>query len=220
MPLVATLAGKRVVSIDLSHDEWDSLKKRYRAGEPPLVSCGQPGSARVSSRGLKFFAHKKRADCDMHEGGETAEHLELKSLLVKAAKAAGWEAELEVPSPQRDWIADVMATKGERRSAGSPWRCNGRAKATRTSFAARNATRRTGSNASGSWRRRTPTTQGPFPPTPSGEPPAHGTFPRVRRWTATAGPSYPSRTQSCTSSEGTTASTVNPTSRRIPWTLP
>lgn len=117
MPLVATLAGERVVSVDLTQDEWDSLKKRYRAGEPLLMSCGQPGSARVSSRGLKFFAHKKGADCDMHEGGETAEHLELKSLLVKAAKAAGWEAELEVPSPQRDWIADVMVTKGERRIA-------------------------------------------------------------------------------------------------------
>lgn len=50
MPLVATLAGERVVSIDLTPDEWDSLKNRYRAGEPLLMSCGQPGSARVSSR--------------------------------------------------------------------------------------------------------------------------------------------------------------------------
>jgi hypothetical protein len=45
MPLVATLAGERVVSIDLNDDEWGSLKKRYRAGEPLLMSCGQPGSA-------------------------------------------------------------------------------------------------------------------------------------------------------------------------------
>jgi hypothetical protein len=71
----------------------------------------------VSSLGLKFFAHKKGADCDMHEGGETAEHLELKSLLVKAARAVGWEAELEVPSKNRGWIADVMASNGERRIA-------------------------------------------------------------------------------------------------------
>ena len=115
--MVATLAGERVVSIELNDDEWESLKKRYRAGEPLLMSCGQPGSARVSSLGLKFFAHKKSANCDMHEGRETAEHLELKSLLVEAARTAGWFAELEVPSRQRDWIADVMATKGDRRIA-------------------------------------------------------------------------------------------------------
>lgn len=65
--------------MDLTQEEWYSLKKRYSAGEPLLMSCRQQGSARVSSRGLKFFAHKKGADSDMHEGGETAEHLELKA---------------------------------------------------------------------------------------------------------------------------------------------
>lgn len=117
MPLVATLAGERVVSTELDSDEWESLKKRYRAGEPLLMSCGQPGKASVSPLGLKFFAHKTGAKCGLHESGETPEHLELKSLLVDAARAVGWEAELERPSERRDWIADVMVTKGERRIA-------------------------------------------------------------------------------------------------------
>lgn len=117
MPLVATLAGERVVSTELDNDEWESLKKRYRAGEPLLMSCGQPGKASVSKLGLKFFAHKTGVECGMHEGGETPEHLELKSLLADAARAAGWEAVLEFPSVDRDWIADVMVSKGGRRIA-------------------------------------------------------------------------------------------------------
>jgi hypothetical protein len=117
MPLVATLAGDRVVSTDMEDDAWESLKKRYRGGEPLLMSCGQPGVAKVSSRGLKYFAHKAGVDCNMHEGGETPEHLELKSFLAEAARTAGWEAVLECPSASRDWIADVMVSKEDRRIA-------------------------------------------------------------------------------------------------------
>lgn len=117
MPLVASLAGERVVSTEMDGDQWESLKKRYRSGEPLLMSCGQPGKASVSPLGLQFFAHKTGTKCGMHEGAESPEHLELKSLLVDAARAAGWEAELECPSDGREWIADVMVTKGERRIA-------------------------------------------------------------------------------------------------------
>lgn len=68
------------------------MKARYKAGELLAMSCGQPGVPRVSPLGLKHFSHKAGADCGLHEGVETAEHLELKNVLAEAEKAAGWES--------------------------------------------------------------------------------------------------------------------------------
>jgi hypothetical protein len=115
MPLVGIMAGDRIVSTSLDQESWSDLRQRYRGGESILMSCGQPGLPKVSSRGLQYFAHKAGVDCQLHEGGETPEHLELKSILADAARAAGWEAIIEYPSPEREWIADVMAIKGQRR---------------------------------------------------------------------------------------------------------
>lgn len=104
-----------MVSTDFDPESWSHIKERYRGGESILMSCGQAGIPKVSSRGLQYFAHKAGVDCQLHDGGESLEHLELKSLLADAARAAGWEAIIEYPSPNREWIADVMAIQGQRR---------------------------------------------------------------------------------------------------------
>lgn len=81
-------------------------KTRPRA---PLVcrGCGHALHAKVSPTGLRFFAHDA-AQSDCPTAGESIGHRLLKLELVSAARAAGWEAELEVAG--EGWRADVLAT--------------------------------------------------------------------------------------------------------------
>jgi len=65
-------------------------------------------SAKVSSRGLRFFAHRSAAS-DCPTLGETLEHRLLKIELAAAIRDAGWIAQLEVPG--NGWRADVLATR-------------------------------------------------------------------------------------------------------------
>ncbi|MGW1886884.1 competence protein CoiA family protein [Streptomyces sp. NPDC001970] len=72
--------------------------------------------AKVSPRGLRFFAHLPGAlACALAE--ETMAHRLLKQELATAARAAGWTADLEVSGPSRAWRADVLASAGGRRIA-------------------------------------------------------------------------------------------------------
>src|SRR6266536_2587056 len=86
---------------------WDDV---HRARPPaPLTcrACAALMSAKVSSRGLRFFAHRSAADCPTL--GETLEHRLLKIELAAAIRGAGWTAELEVPG--NGWRADVLAAR-------------------------------------------------------------------------------------------------------------
>ncbi|AMM31617.1 hypothetical protein SA2016_0931 [Sinomonas atrocyanea] len=116
MPLAAVLSEERVDASQLDDGAWEALRQRYKAGETLLMPCGQPGVPRRSKLGLKHFAHKPGQNCPLH-WDETQEHLELKALLAKAARAAGWEATLEFAADDRSWIADVLVTDGSRRIA-------------------------------------------------------------------------------------------------------
>jgi hypothetical protein len=65
-----------------------------------------------SKLGSRFFAHD-RSTPSRPSNGETQVHLALKTLLTRATRVGGWEAELEaVPrfGDARGWRADVLAT--------------------------------------------------------------------------------------------------------------
>lgn len=95
MPLVAVLDGERLESFRLTADEWASLRATYR-GRELLMTCGSAGIPKTSSRGMRFFAHRPKADCAIHVGApESAEHLQTKALLAEAARRAGWTATVE-----------------------------------------------------------------------------------------------------------------------------
>lgn len=81
-------------------------KVRPRA---PLTcrGCGHGLHAKVSPNGLRFFSHDA-AQSDCPTAGESLAHRLLKIELVSAARAAGWDAELEVVG--NGWRADVLAT--------------------------------------------------------------------------------------------------------------
>ncbi|GAC1594698.1 MAG: hypothetical protein NVS3B21_16960 [Acidimicrobiales bacterium] len=69
--------------------------------------CGHGLHAKVSPAALRYFAHDA-AQSDCPTAGESMGHRLLKLELVFAARAAGWDAELEVAG--EGWRADVLAT--------------------------------------------------------------------------------------------------------------
>jgi hypothetical protein len=116
MPLVALVDGQRKVSSLLSDDEWSTLQKFVRAKKGSLtLLCGLPGHAKTR-KGTRFFAHNPGTGgaCTEHPG-ETAQHLRAKDIIVRAAVAAGWDAQPEVVGD--GWVADVLAEKDGKKVA-------------------------------------------------------------------------------------------------------
>lgn len=120
MPLTAEHASAGLLDATVpdlgSTVTWEEI---YKPDTPaPLVcrGCGERVHAKLSVRGLRFFAHHRRSD-DCPLNGETPEHRLLKSELAAAIRAAGWVADLEVAGT--GWRADVLATSpdGARRIA-------------------------------------------------------------------------------------------------------
>ncbi|GAA2719290.1 hypothetical protein [Cellulomonas aerilata] len=108
MPLAAELDGRRLVSIDLDDEAWDALRLKSRVGALRFRDCASAAYLRTSRGGLRHFAHAPGAGgCTAH-GNESAAHMQAKSLVIAAARAAGWHAEPEVPGP--GYQADVLAT--------------------------------------------------------------------------------------------------------------
>lgn len=111
MPLTAhhALAGRIDATVDPLSDgvRWEAVHRvRPRA---PLTcrECGHGLLAKLSPKGLRFFAHDPAAPrCSLV--GETMAHRLLKLQLASAIRDAGWYAELEVAGD--GWRADVLAT--------------------------------------------------------------------------------------------------------------
>ncbi|GGB82632.1 competence protein CoiA family protein [Deinococcus soli (ex Cha et al. 2016)] len=115
MPLTARLNGTRLISVDLTPEAFEALR-----GEAGLqMTCCEAG-ARVkrSVRGLPFFAHAARGACEY--AGESDLHVHAKAEVLRAAREAGWAADVEVrghtPGGQA-WRADVLCERGRSRVA-------------------------------------------------------------------------------------------------------
>jgi competence CoiA-like predicted nuclease len=114
--LVALVDGVRTVSILLSDDRWLGLQAAARKKSVALtLPCGLPGHLRTSRLGTRHFAHNPGGGGCAEHVRETAQHLLAKSIIIRAASAAGWHAEPE--SRGDGWVADVLATKDGRRIA-------------------------------------------------------------------------------------------------------
>jgi hypothetical protein len=119
MPLSATLHGQRVISTQLTDDEWENLRQESKDNHDSLLMgySGYPCYGRTSKLGLRHFAHRRGAPDDLPPWKESAEHLLTKSLIVVAAESLGWKARTEVPSEDRSWIADTLVEKAGRKIA-------------------------------------------------------------------------------------------------------
>lgn len=121
MPLTA--AGASGIEIDATKCPDELWVSFHRARPRPLASCrscGQTMHAKVSSQGLRFFAHD-RLSPGCPSAGETADHRILKSTLAEAIRGFGWTAELEAQPAAGDvggWRADVLASSNSGRRIG------------------------------------------------------------------------------------------------------
>lgn len=102
--------GRRIVSVELDDEEWREIRKAARhMKDAKLVSpiTGDPMMCVQNRNGLRFFR--------MHPGGhdgltepETEHHLRLKKTVYETAKRLGYDVQMEVPGPGREWVADVL----------------------------------------------------------------------------------------------------------------
>ncbi|MFE6966981.1 competence protein CoiA [Agromyces sp. NPDC057679] len=112
MPLVAMDGETRVAAPLVDEERWASLRASSVA-----LPCGARAVPKENRYGTRFFAHWPGSHCDVGHKPESPEHLRAKEIIVRAAIAAGWDAEPEMPGPDRAWVADVLASRGEHRVA-------------------------------------------------------------------------------------------------------
>ncbi|MEV6403964.1 competence protein CoiA family protein [Streptomyces bobili] len=92
---------------DLGCDRSWAEIHRVRGVELTCPECGGQVHARLSKLNTRHFYHRaKPPSCSL--ANESLEHHLLKLELVTCARAAGFQAELEVAAPAGDWRADVM----------------------------------------------------------------------------------------------------------------
>ncbi len=107
-------AGADLHSFRMTESEWELLRKVNTAlGHLVMPCCGERVVLKTSSRGTRFFAHRRRGPCFTKP--ESAEHLQIKSIMAQTIEACGWEVATEVrgSTPDGDvWIADIFATRG------------------------------------------------------------------------------------------------------------
>ncbi|MEV5877307.1 competence protein CoiA family protein [Streptomyces sp. NPDC052101] len=90
---------------------WEAVWKVRPPAPITCAECLHPMHAKISERGLRFFAHAPHApDCEIARQGESEAHHLLKLELASAAREAGAHAELEVRAPDGSWRADVVAS--------------------------------------------------------------------------------------------------------------
>ena len=111
MPLTAqhTDAGVLDATVDPLGEgmPWEVIHRARPRAPLTCRECGHGLHAKLSPKGLRFFAHDRAAPtCSLV--GETMAHRLLKLQLASAIRDAGWHAQLEVAGD--GWRADVLAT--------------------------------------------------------------------------------------------------------------
>ena len=115
MPLKALWDGREVVSIFLADGEWEQLRASQRRERGRLrMDDGARAIGKVSSRGLRFFAHAP-GQGTASTAPESVQHLTLKAEIAKTCAEAGWTVDVEARGD--GWVADVLASRAGRRIA-------------------------------------------------------------------------------------------------------
>lgn len=118
MPLRCRAPEGELSAFQISADAWLELKRHRRERELKMTCCDTPAIPKNSPLGTQFFAHQRIQACTTKP--ETKEHLFAKTVIARAALAAGWDVETEsrgsTPTGE-EWIADVLAKKGTARVA-------------------------------------------------------------------------------------------------------
>ena len=96
--------------------DWIALKEDKESAFE-MTCCGSQAILKTSKLGTQFFAHKVKPEhTNCSTGGESAEHIHIKYLVMKELDRNGWSVEVEkrgaTPSGE-EWIADIYAEKGK-----------------------------------------------------------------------------------------------------------
>ena len=96
------------------------MKNASKRNQVQLIMpcCEARAIPKTSPHGIFFFAHYRRGGCD--SAPESQEHLLFKSIVARAAKAAGWNVTTERQGTSKTgetWIADVFCGKGNAKVA-------------------------------------------------------------------------------------------------------
>ena len=104
-----------IYSFQYDPKDWIALKEN-KESVFEMTCCGNQAILKTSKLGTQFFAHKvkpKHTNCST--GGESAEHIHIKYLVMKELDRNGWAVEVEkrgfTPNGE-EWIADIYAEKG------------------------------------------------------------------------------------------------------------
>jgi hypothetical protein len=112
MPLSATLDGVPVYSVLASNEEWRLLRNASKeaAGRLRMRCCPTDAVAKVSPKGLPFFAHKGKRPENCQWRPVSEEHETLKAVAARTVHGkAGWTARIE--ESEGLWRADVLAER-------------------------------------------------------------------------------------------------------------
>ena len=109
-----------IYSFQYNLKDWIALKEDKNA-DFAMPCCGNQAILKTSKLGTQFFAHKvKPKDSNCSTGGESAEHIHIKYLVMKELDRNGWAVEVEkrgaTPNGE-EWIADIYAEKGKAKIA-------------------------------------------------------------------------------------------------------
>lgn len=118
MPLRATSDQGEIHAFEFDDGSWADLKASYRDRRLRMPCCGVAAVPKTSTRGNFFFAHARRGECTTAD--ESAEHLYCKTLVARAAQAAGWTVTTERPGQApggEQWVADIFCEKGSAKIA-------------------------------------------------------------------------------------------------------
>jgi hypothetical protein len=109
MALKALVNSKLMSAEDIPLDEWRAIQ----AQKPPIrmFCCLTQGYMRVREEHQEFVHYRRTEECLGRP--DSPSHDLLKIAVRNAARASGWSAEVEEPdpTPDRKWIADVLANK-------------------------------------------------------------------------------------------------------------
>lgn len=103
-------SGEVLEAFSLPDLAWDALSTVPK-GTILMPGTSWPAVAKTSIRGLRFFSHYPGYPNPLPEP-ESYAHTRLKIDVVKALRAEGWKADVEVRGRSPDgaeWIADVLA---------------------------------------------------------------------------------------------------------------
>lgn len=117
MPLrCSTTTGEIIFAFNFDPRAWQTLQAENRQHKHLVMPCcGRPVIVKTSHLGTQFFAHS--ADRQTPCARESEEHLLAKDLVARAVVKAGWHAQTETALENGRSIADVLATRNERRVA-------------------------------------------------------------------------------------------------------